>query len=131
MRAVVLACVLAGCGVNGPSDVKRPTADELSAANQAAENVSLEPKQGDTIAIDLDACVNQRLFAWLPFGSMWILVHRRDSDHCELWLGGETENPQYNGSASQYCLFYRRGTLEVGVENGGPAYVDEPSCIDL
>lgn len=131
MRAVVFACVLVGCGVSGPSDVPTPTADELTAANQAATSVSLEPEEGDTIAIDLDACANERLFAWLPFGSMWILVHRRDSDHCELWLGGETENPQYSGGASQYCLFYRRGTLEVAVESGGPAYVDEPSCIDL
>ena len=131
MRAGLLACVLVGCGVSGPSEVLRPSAEEMTAARDAAENVSLEAAEGGTVAIDLNACANQRLFAWLPFGSMWILVHRRDSNHCELWLGGETENPQYDGSASQYCLFYRRGTLDVSVENGGPAYVDEPSCIDL
>ncbi|HUS30537.1 MAG TPA: hypothetical protein VMZ53_18635 [Kofleriaceae bacterium] len=130
MRPVVLACVLAGCGVSGPGDVAPPTAAEESAANQAAEDVSIE-SPGDSITVDLDACANQRLFAWLPLGSMWILVHRRDGDHCELWLGGETEDPSYNGAASQYCLFYRQGTLDVEVRNGGPARVDEPSCIDL
>lgn len=130
MRAVAL-CVLVGCGVSGPSDVSPPTADEESAADQAAKNVELEREVGETIAIDLNDCANERLFAWLPFGSMWILVHQRDDDHCELWLGGETENPQYDGGASQYCLFYRRDTLDVPVRSGGPAYVEEPSCIDL
>jgi hypothetical protein len=86
---------------------------------------------GDTIAIDLDTCANRQLFAWLPLGSMWILVHRKVDDHCQLCLGGETEDPSYNGSASQYCVFYRRGTLDVEVRIGGPARVGEPSCIDL
>ena len=131
MRAFVVACVLAGCGVSGPSDVERPSSEQETEANLAAMNVVLEPSEGDTIDVDLDACPNQQLFAWLPFGSMWILVHAHDSDHCEVWLGGETEDPRYDGSASQYCLFYRRGTLEVPVRSGGPARVDEPSCIDL
>jgi hypothetical protein len=130
MRRLVVACVLAGCGVSGPSDVSAPSAQEEANASAVAENVLIE-SPGETIEVDLDACANQQLFAWLPFGSMWILVHRRDDDHCELWLGGETEDPQYDGGASQYCLFYRRGTLDVEVRSGGPARVDEPSCIDL
>jgi hypothetical protein len=128
---MVVACVLVGCGVSGPGEVSPPSAQDESDANLAAESVLIEPSEGDTIEIDLDTCANQQLFAWLPFGSMWILVHRRDGDHCELWLGGETEDPRYDGSASQYCVFYRRGTLDVTVRSGGPARVDEPSCIDL
>jgi hypothetical protein len=38
MRRLVVACVLAGCGFSGPSDVSRTTAQEETDANLAAQD---------------------------------------------------------------------------------------------
>lgn len=81
------------------------------------------------LTIDLAACVPGRYFASLPLGSAWVVVAPAAdaSAGCNVWLGGETENPRYDGSASQYCAFPTScspATLTVSAGGGGPAHVD-------
>lgn len=78
--------------------------------------------------IDLQRCESGYWFTWLPLGSAWVRM-RPSTDRCELWLGGETENPMYDGSASQYCRFSRadcEAHIEVG--QGGPAHLQSGAC---
>jgi len=87
-----------------------------------------EWKEGDPLVIDVSRCESGRWFTWLPLGSAWVMV-RPSADGCELWLGGETENPMYDGSASQYCRFLRNDCeahIEVG--QGGPAHLQSGAC---
>lgn len=106
--------LLAACGVDAPG----------------VENVSLE-NPGAAIKIDLSLCKDQYISAYLPLGSLWISVRPLSHYACELELGGETENPNYSGGASQYCVFYRLGSVSIDVRSGGPAYLDNSACTDL
>ena len=80
------------------------------------------------LTIDLEACAPASYFTWLGLGSAWAVVHP-DGDHCEVWLGGETEDPMYGGGPTQYCRFVRDGceaSVGLSYENlGGPAVIDE------
>jgi len=115
MRLLGLALLVASCTT--PSDpAGSPTPDAAP--------------QGPSFTIDLSACPDQRLFEWLPLGSAW--VHSSpNGDTCELDLGGESENPNYDGSATQHCSFPRSGTLTIPLRQGGPASLDDPSCVAL
>jgi hypothetical protein len=85
-----------------------------------------------SIEIDLHLCRMERVSKYLPLGSVWIDVNPVSPYLCELTLGGETENPSYDGSASQRCVFYRAGNVSIDLDNGGPAYIDSSAnCVDL
>lgn len=84
----------------------------------------------DTIEINLAACKEERISKYLPLGSVWIDVKPLSKYVCQLTLGGETENPNYDGSAAQSCVFIRSGSISVDVRSGGPAYIDSSSCVD-
>ena len=89
-------------------------------------------EETSSISINVEACKEERVFEYLPFGSMWIDVRPHSQHICELTLGGETENPNYDGSAAQRCLFLRLGRVSVDVRSGGPAYIDDSNnCFDL
>jgi hypothetical protein len=86
-------------------------------------------------AIDVGTCEAAHLHKWLPLGSAWVRVEPTP-DACQLWLGGETENPMYDGSASQYCAFKREcadgaaktNTIAIPVGSGGPAHLTHSAC---
>ncbi len=85
-----------------------------------------------SIEIDLQQCREESVSMYLPFGSVYVDVKPRSPYLCELTLGGETENPNYDGSASQRCVFVRLGTIDIDVDSGGPAYLENRSnCVDL
>jgi hypothetical protein len=85
-----------------------------------------------SIEIDLHQCRMERVSKYLPLGSVWIDVNPVSPYVCALTLGGETENPSYDGSAAQRCMFYRLGSISIDLGNGGPAYIDSSSnCVDL
>jgi hypothetical protein len=85
-----------------------------------------------SIEIDLQQCQMQRVSKYLPLGSVWIDVNPVSPYVCMLTLGGETENPSYDGSAAQRCMFYRLGSISIDVDYGGPAYIDNrANCFDL
>lgn len=85
-----------------------------------------------SIEIDLQQCRSERMSKYLPLGSVWIDVYPASPYVCMLTLGGETENPSYDGSAAQRCLFYRLGSISIDVDRGGPAYIDNrANCFDL
>ena len=85
-----------------------------------------------SIEIDLRACRDESISQYLPLGSIYIDVEPLSPYVCQLTLGGETENPSYDGSASQRCFFYRFGSVAVDVRSGGPAYIDNSSnCVDI
>jgi hypothetical protein len=81
------------------------------------------------LTIDTFACESKRYFAWLPMGSAWVEVARTNGG-CGIWLGGESEDPMYDGSASQYCEFTSScpAKLIVHASQGGPAHVDSAAC---
>ena len=108
---------------SGPSNVTAPPRSEFDAAR-----VNAEPS--DSHEIDLDSCKRQQMSFALPLGSAWALVHARSSDLCEVWLGGETEDPLYNGHPTQYCQFYRSGTLTLDTDQGGPFHLDYTWCVN-
>lgn len=114
--------------VAGPAHVQRPGPDELAAAREHAGRGSGDE---DQISIDLAACENVGIHVFLGLGSVWFAVHARDQKVCEIWGGGETESPGYRGGASQYCQFYRKGTLILQPGEGGPLHINQRSCIPL
>ena len=84
-----------------------------------------------SIEINLKACRMESVTKFLPLGSVYVDVNPLSPYLCELTLGGETENPNYDGSAAQQCVFYRLGSISVDVGSGGPAYIDSANCVDL
>lgn len=127
MRRLVFVLLL-GCGVSGPSSVTAPDAAAFSAAQSGATGITVDG-EAETLVIDLDACRHERLHWWLPLGSAWFLVHPVSGAYCDIWLGGETENPQYDGSPRQYCRFDRQGDLDIQPQQGGPIVLDDmPWC---
>ncbi len=83
------------------------------------------------VSVDLSECTSQRWSVSLALGSAWGLVHPRIDGMCELWLGGETENPMYDGHPTQYCLFARAGGVKVSFGGGGPATLNDTHCVSL
>jgi len=108
---------------SGPANVVAPDTFRDVAAG-AAEHT----QDGGTFEIDLGDCAYATHRAALPLGSAWVLVHPT-GDHCELWLGGETENPRYDGSPSQYCLFDRHGAVMIALTSGGPPHLEYAWCV--
>lgn len=76
-------------------------------------------------------CRKRRYFSWLTFGSAWVYT-RPGAGVCQIWLGGETENPSYNGLPTQYCEVPLGATIMVDLElerNGGPARSFSDFCV--
>ncbi len=87
--------------------------------------------EGAGLVIDLEACTPGRWFAALSLGSAWVSV-QPNATQCEIWLGGETENPLYDGSPTQQCRFQRGATCELRIDApglGGPAIAVSPGCL--
>ncbi len=129
------SCTALGCGKSDASDPAcfdgPPTAPLLSDYTSDGSGAPSRELAAGPVTIDLEACDHALWFGWLPFGSAWVLVHP-DGDTCELWLGGETENPMYDGNPRQYCRLRRDGcdaTLTIG--DGGPARLASGGCVDL
>ena len=69
---------------------------------------------------------------WPDFGSGWMLAWSPEADSCLVWLGGETENPLYDGRPTQFCVFDNdEPPVTVLMGQGGPARIDHPDCADL
>lgn len=131
MRATVLTTLsIAACAAEpAVPPVTAPNGMAYTLARQGAVDRQL-PAGTTSVPIELAACPHERLFAGLPFGSAWILVNP-DGDRCELWLGGETEDPSYGGAPTEYCRFARRGQVTIALGNGGPAALTSASCVPL
>lgn len=124
-------CANGACIVTGPSSVTAPSDEVFAAASSGATGAQI-PERSNEAAIDLGACTHQRLHWWLPLGSAWFLVHPVSDAYCEVWLGGETENPGYDGAPAQYCLFDRKNTLVLEYQVGGPITLENmPWCVLL
>lgn len=80
--------------------------------------------------VDLSECEPRRMAKWLSQGSAWVTVQRSGA-RCQVWLGGETENPRYNGETTQFCSFCRKpARVAVSLSAwGGPARIESSSCI--
>jgi len=127
MRIGCLAfAMLAACAagpVTGPDTVTPPTTFTEVAAQ--APRITA-PDSG--ASIDLDACAYGIWQKALGLGSAWAVIHPTIEDRCEIWLGGETENPRYDGSPTEYCLFDRRGSIAITYGGGGPASITSSFC---
>ena len=107
----------------GPVEVPASLPSGTPAPREVAEGTR-------TIAIDLVACRFERFALYLPLGSEWGLIHPVDDRVCEVWLGGETENPAYDGRPDHYCRFHRCGSFDLELGAGGP--VSYPAgCVAL
>jgi hypothetical protein len=84
------------------------------------------PESGGSI--DLGDCAYGTWQKGLGLGSIWGVVHPTTGDLCEIWLGGETENPGYDGSPTEYCLFDRHGSISITYGGGGPATIMSSFC---
>jgi hypothetical protein len=131
--------VLAGCGDGSSScppeplvAIEAPSEEEWRAATEGL--TSYDGPDGDTFELDIDlgACESGRWFSFLPLGSAWVQVVASGSD-CQIWLGGETENPNYDGRPTQYCLLPRSCGVVTAAEafefGGGPAVIESPFCV--
>jgi hypothetical protein len=133
---LVAACAGLGCGVSDASDPAcfdaTPAVPPLT--DYWTAGLMNPPPRRDlhagSVTIDLESCDPAQWQVSLPLGSAWVLVHPK-GNACELWLGGETENPR-NDAPTQYCRLRRDGckaTLTIG--NGGPARLVSGGCVDL
>ncbi len=53
--------------------------------------------------IDPAECPEGSKRSTYDFGSSWILIRQSGEGFCDVWFGGEEENPNYDGSPHQYC----------------------------
>lgn len=122
----LLFAMLSACAaepLTGPDPVVPPAT--FSQVMAQAPQLSA-PASGD--AIDLGDCTYGTWQKALELGSAWALIHPTIEDRCEIWLGGETENPNYNGAPTQYCLFDRHGSIAITYGAGGPASIMSRFC---
>ena len=119
------------CPVTGPAIVTAPSNDVFVSVRDAAMTESVTGQM--ELVLDLHDCVYWRYQTSLGLGSAWFLVHPQSSSFCEMWLGGETENPGYDGHPAQYCVFDRKHTLTISLHSGGGPIVlaDQPSCVSI
>jgi hypothetical protein len=121
---------------SGPMAV--PPADPVVAPLLTQWRVTAEdlPDRGDgmtnpfPLTIDPAACDEGKWFIYLPFGSAWAQVHETSDGACEVWLGGETEDPRYDGTPTRYCRFPAMcEPVTVVAGDGGPAEIESPYCV--
>ncbi len=131
---VIAALFLTGACVDEvrmPTDVppvrsSLPSDDQFELARSQA--VQLE-EWAETIS---PSSCEGSAFTWLDLGSAWLVAASSEDGWCLVWLGGETENPGYDGRPTQFCKF---AVVELPVTvllgQGGPARIDHPNCVDL
>ncbi len=99
-----------------------------------ADFPSSDWQDGEVWNVDLHGCNEEYRHVWLPLGSAWALV-QPNLDLCRLWLGGETENPLYQGAPTQFCEFPIQNacvtTVALVAKGGGPVRLEGPGCIVL
>ena len=116
----LVACVGSAAMGTAPADTQTEKWRSLSAP----------PSSGDVAdaTIDTANCGTARFSSSLPLGSAWLHT-TKEADRCLVWLGGETENPAYDGLPTQHCNFpLNCETFSVQVGSGGPATLDSPYC---
>lgn len=75
-----------------------------------------------------DECPTGSAALSLSFGSAWLASEPVDGG-CDLWLGGETEDPLYDGRATMFCrLPSGHKPLNIVIGDGGPAWVNSLWC---
>ncbi len=83
-----------------------------------------------TFTVDPYDCSGLLWEVYLPLGSAFALVIPHSDGTCSVWLGGEEEDPEYNGMPRSYCRFDRRcRPMELAANLAGPASIDSPWCI--
>lgn len=108
-----------------PAGAWNDATEELETRNDSSEDPF-------PLTVDPAVCSEGKWLAWLPLGSAFVHVHAREDGDCEVWLGGETENPMYDGSPTQYCRFPPScAPVTAGAGRGGPAFIDSPYCVAL
>lgn len=81
--------------------------------------------------IDPATCTQGLWSTYLGLGSAWIGVHQTEAGTCEVWLGGETEDPRYDGRPTSYCALPQTCeplAASLPFDDGGPARLDSPYC---
>jgi hypothetical protein len=113
--------------VDPEQPIEAPPLEEWATVSDALVSVSSD----FPLTIDPGECTEGAYFVWLPLGSAWVDVHQRSDGSCEVWLGGETENPMYDGSPTQYCRFpVACAAISAGASGGGgPAEIASPYCV--
>ena len=87
--------------------------------------------------IDVQVCAPEGVRSWLPYGEAFAFVWPEDGQ-CTVWLGGEMEDPDYDGLPTSFCRFPAfcqpvTAVVEswLGEEGeGGPAWIDSPFCVN-
>ena len=75
-----------------------------------------------------DECPAGSAILSLPFGSARFASEPVEGG-CDLWLGGETEDPLYNGRPTMFCrLPTGHETLNIVIGDGGPAQINSLWC---
>jgi hypothetical protein len=113
--ALVLVLAVTGC------------ATDLAGTDSTTDTTDTDTDTDTSHTFNLLTCAEESWHVWLPFGSAWVTMAPYGTS-CQLQLGGETENPIYNGQPTQTCLFPRVGAVTISVGSGGPAYLDDPHC---
>ncbi|MCA9576159.1 MAG: hypothetical protein R3B40_11045 [Polyangiales bacterium] len=134
---MIVVTAVSGCAANpsvGAGDPCGATPTLIEALDGAGEGLGAVPD-----VLDVGLCREGRYRETLPLGSAWVEL-RRVGRCCEVWLGGETEDPSYDGSPQQFCRFSRSGVTHVPIHVGrvmgsaidiaGPARTceDTPAC---
>ena len=109
------------CATNQISDNK--TEEEILA------EITKDNLPPNTYLIDLEICGYDKWSENLPHGHVWWNI-APSKNYCNIWLGGETENPEYAGQPTLYCKFKRKGEIKIKHEpDGGPAYINSKQCV--
>lgn len=142
--AVLLA---ASCGgATTSSTVAAPSTTSIPAATPEAPEITPPPNvadfyeaegQAEYIRADDDAswtvdpgsCRAAHWFTYLGLGSAFAVTAPADDGSCEVWLGGEMENPNYSGLPAMVCRFESdHGPVRLEPGDGGPILLDDPAC---
>lgn len=84
---------------------------------------------GETFLIDPGDCVAAQWFVYLGLGSAYAVTAPTTDGGCEVWLGGELENPNYTGLPATFCRFESDDAIVMLIPgDGGPVSVDDPAC---
>ena len=140
-----MVCTDAGCLVPGQllcaglaavppqSAVVAPTLEEWRERTSELVTEDSELNDDFPMTVDVEACEPLRVHNALGMGSAWIeVVPNQESGQCEIWLGGETEYPPYDGTPTMYCSFPAGCGAVVAAHwgDGGPASIDSPYCTE-
>ena len=126
--AVSVVLFLAGCsgGSAESAQAPLPTDDYFDQARSRAVPLEAWPA-----TVERSTCRGIS-FVWLPFRSAWVLAAPLAAGSCQVWLGGETENPSSDGRPTQFCyLGEDELPVPILIGEGGPASIDHPNCRDI